>query len=338
MINIPNIKEIYDRIADDLRTRLGLTDTQLKSVLGAFASVIAAEVKLIYLTQSDIQKNLFPDTSDSELNGGTLEHFGRIYLNREPTPATEGVFNASVIGTIGSVLPAGLTFKSNDTSKNPGQIYLLDNEYTLSGTGDIIEIRSEGGGVDYDLSINDTLTITEPIIGVDQIITITEIVEQPFAAESSDDYRRAILDAIQLEPQGGAKTDYRIWSSDANGVRFVYPYVKENEAGTVQVYVEASLSDSTDGLGTPTAAIIKDAIKDNLEIYLYDIRPFVDGADLPRNKNDILYLAGLQSVVTGVLEASNFFSDFEMFVDGVSKTSDVFNRENIPYLRNVNYV
>jgi len=389
MIKIPNINEIYERVADDLRTRLGLTDTQLKTVLDAFASVQASEIKLLYLFISNIQKNLFPDTADSEYNGGTLEHFGRIYLNREPNPATEGIFNSSVTGEAGSILPSGLNFKSNDTSKNPGRVYILDNEYTLTGTDDVIQIRSESGGVNYDLSVNDTLTITQPIIGVDNLITITEVVQQPLSAETQDDYRGEILQSIQLEPQGGSKTDYRVWSS-TGGVRLVYPYVKDLDSGTVQIYVEATTSDSSDGLGTPTQAIlnnvldvldfdpddskptnqrgrrpiqavlevlpielipidveivglqnstqiVKSAIRENLELYLYDIRPFVSGADLQRNKNDILYVAGLQSVVTGVLESSNFFVDFEMLVDGESERSTIFEREKIPYLRNVNY-
>ena len=56
---------------------------------------------------------------------------------------------------------------------------------------------------------------------------------------------------------------------------------------------------------------------------------------LLRNKNDILYSARLQSVVTDVLDASNFFTSFEMRVNGVLLNSFQFGGANIPYLRNL---
>lgn len=387
MADIRTTSEIYTNISNDLRNKLGLADNDLKKVLDAVALSLAGEFKLLYLYLADIQNNLFPDTADTSENGGTLERQGDIYLNRNLNPATSGLFNVLVTGEIGSTLRSGLTFKSNDDSLNPGNLYVLDQEVILVGN-DVIEIRSLEGGVEQLLEVLDTLTITEPVIGVDKIVTVDGIVSQPLAAESVEDYRISILQAIQLEPQGGAKTDYRIWASDAQGVRFSYPYVKDGEAGTVQVYVEATKEDSTDDNGTPSAALLSDvedviefdpdvtidtnsrgrrpiqatvevlpiipipvdviitglnetspdienAINANLVEFLTDIRPFVAGADLSRNKNDILYSAKLQSVVTDVLEASNFFTDFNITVQGVGQSSFLFTRENIPYLRDL---
>jgi siroheme synthase (precorrin-2 oxidase/ferrochelatase) len=189
-----------------------------------------------------------------------------------------------------------------------------------------------------------------------------------------------------LEPQGGSKSDYRIWASDAAGVRFVYPYIKDSDGGTVQIFVESS-----DNGGIPSQSIlddveevinfdpdetrplsersrrpvqanlevlpidpidveinitglvdssteIREAIELNLIAFLNNIRPFVDGADLLRNKNDILFTARLQGVVTDVLSADNFFNDFNMLVDGGTQTSFIFAREKIPNLINVNYL
>jgi hypothetical protein len=93
---------------------------------------------------------------------------------------------------------------------------------------------------------------------------------------------------------------------------------------------EAGLEDNTPA--------IRSAIETNLIEYLLNIRPFVDGADLLRNKNDILYAARLQGVITDVLEPDNFFNDFSLLVDGVTQTSFIFSRENIPQLTNVNYL
>jgi uncharacterized phage protein gp47/JayE len=391
MREIPSLVDIKSTIANDLKTKLNLTDSNLKYVLDAMDSVLAAQFKLVYLYLSDVQNNIFPDTADIEANGGTLERLGRIYLNRNPRPATNGIFKVSVTGTAGGFLRSGLTFKSNENSKNPGQMFVLDADYTMTGTNDEIEIRSLGAGTDYDLNLNDQLTITEPVIGVDNLVIVFEIVEQPIASENIEVYRQNILDAIQLEPQGGSRTDYRLWSNDAQGVRKVYPYVENGNAGTVQVFVEATIENSIDEHGTPSTSLlnnvsdvilldpdetkplnergripiqanletlpisivpvdviitglfddstsVRDAIKSNLDSYLLDVRPYIAGADLPRSKNDILYSGRLQSVVTDVLSSSNFFTSFDMQVDGVSVNSYEFEGGFIPYLRNVNYV
>lgn len=388
MAYIPTILELYQNISNDLKSKLNLSDDDLKKVLDAFALVIAAQLKLNYLSLSDIQNNIFPDTADSAINGGTLDRHGLIQLNRLQKPATNGVFEVSVVSVIGSQLRSGLTFKSNDDSLNPGKIYILDSEEITTTNPQTIEIRSIDGGIDFGLDIGNSLTITEPVIGVEQNVVVSAIISQPLAAESEDSFRKAIIDSIQLEPQGGSKTDYRLWAADAQGVRNSYPYVKDGEAGTVQVFVEATVIDSIDSNGTPSQPIldevaaviefdpditkplsergrrpiqarlevlpivinpvdvtitslnintveIQNSIRENIKQYLIDVRPFVAGGDLARNKNDILYSARVQSVVTDVLDASNFFSDFLVFVNGVQQNSYLFSKENIPYLRNL---
>lgn len=390
MAYIPTISDLYANIAADLKNKLNLSDDELKKVLDVFALVLAGQLKLNYLSLSDIQNNVFPDTADSAENGGTLDRQGLIQLNRLQRPATSAVYNISVNAVIGSVLRSGLTFKSNDNSLNPAKIFILDVELITTTNPQIVEIRSIDGGIDYLLQINDLLTITEPVIGVEQIVSVSEIIEQPLAAESEADYRKAIIDSIQLEPQGGSKTDYRLWAADAQGVKNSYPYVKDGEAGTVQVFVEATESDSIDGNGTPSQAIldevaeviefdpdvtrplsergrrpiqatietlpiltnpvdvtiaglmtntveIQNTIRENIKQYLTEVRPFVAGGDLARNKNDILYAAKIQTVVTGVIDSANFFTDLLVNINGVQQTSYLFSKENIPYLRNLNF-
>ena len=382
---IPSMQEIKESISNDFKSRLNLLSNNLKRFLNAFSIVESAKFKLLYLFLQDIQNNIFADTADLEANGGTLERMGRIYLGRNPRAATVGVFNLSVNGVAGSVLRSGLTFKSNENSLSPGQLYVLDLEYSLTGTSDVIEVRSLGAGSEFDLNELDELTITEPVLGVNQIVTVSEVVEQPRAGESIEAYRQAILNSFQLEPQGGSRTDYRIWASDAQGVRAVYPYVKNGEPGTVQVYVE-----STEGDGVPSNTLLQDvedviyfdpdesrplnergripiqanlevlpielvpvtltitglsqdtttvrnAIQSNIELYLKDIRPFVSGADLARNRNNVLYAARLQSVATDVLDNSNFFTSLSMTVNGNSVSSYQFNLGFVPKLVSITY-
>jgi len=386
---IPTIIELKEQIGNDLKNRLNLTDDQLRKVVDAFASVQAAQVKLLYLYLSDIQNNIFPDTADPASIGGQLERIGLIYLNRQPFPATSGLYDIEVIGESGSTLRNGLTFKSNDDSRNPGFLFVLDSEETLNGSN-IFEIRALVSGLDSLLDVGDNLTITEPVLGVDQTVTVTEITTEPKAAETEDEYRKAILDAIQLEPQGGSRTDYKLWSQDAQGVRDVYPYVKDSDAGIVQIFVEATPEDSIDGEGTPSQALldevedvieqdpddtkpteergrkpiqaflemlpielrvvdieivgladnsqeVKDRINEVLKDFLYDIRPYIAGADLARDKNDILYNAKVQAAVSDSLTSGNYFSNLIVFVDGIATDAYLFDKGNIPQFRNITY-
>lgn len=388
---IPTIQQITANVANDFKNKLNLSTEYLKRVLNAMSAVFSAEMYLAYLYLSDIQNNIFPDTATTEDNGGTLERQGLIYLNRRIFPASIGVFNLSVIGVAGSVLRANITFKSNEGTLNPGQVYVLDSEYTLTGTNDVIEVRSIGSGSNYRLNVTDNLTITEPVIGVDKTVSVYSIIEQPKAGETIELYRQAILNAIQLEPQGGSRADYRQWATDAQGVRLVYPYVADVTTGVVSIYVEAVLVDSLDGKGTPTTTILNDvlevinydpdiskpiyergrkpvqafpnvlpislvpvdvtiiglnentpsvqqAIQNSIDAMLYKIRPFIAGADLLRNKNDVLYYGRVQSVITDSLTNGNFFNDLDLKVDGNSINVYEFDLGNIPFLNSINFL
>jgi len=388
---IPNITQLNTNIAGDLKNKLNLSNNPLKRVLNALALVLSDQFYLAYLYLRDIQDNIFVDTATTAEFGGSLERQGLIYLNRGMFPDSIGVFKLSVDGVAGSVLRANLTFKSNEGTLNPGQVYVLDSEYICTGTADEIEVRSIGAGVAYNLNVADNLTITEPVIGVDKTVTVTEVVEQPKAGETVELYRQAILSAIQLEPQGGSRADYRQWATDAQGVRLVYPYVRDGEPSNLDVYVEATLVDSTDGKGTPSSTILDDVeevlnydpdiskpiyergrkpaqaflnvlpivlvpidvqitdlsdssaavqatIQSALEDMLYRVRPFISGADLQRNKNDILYYGKVQSVVTESLVNGNFFNLLKMYVDGNEEVSYEFTLGNVPYLNNLTFV
>lgn len=391
MRRIPTLESLQQALENDLKRNLNITDYELKKTLSAMSASISAQLKLLYLYLGDIQNNVFPDTADLEANGGTLERLGRIYINRNPRPSTGGVFVVRLSGIDGSVLRSAITFKSNEDSKNPNQLFISDNEYILNGVDDFVEIRSLGSGLDFDLSIGDRLTITEPIAGIDKTVVVSEIIENPRTEESIEVYRQNIIDAIQLEPQGGSKTDYILWSSDAQGVRKVYPYVSNNNAGTVNVFVEATIENSIDGKGTPTQALldevleviefdpdetkptyergrrpiqanvvtlpitlvpvditiqglnnsstaVRDSLSQNLDNFIRSVRPYIAGADLPRDRNNVLNQGRLQAVATDVLDNSNFFQDFILSVQGVQVSSYEFTQGNIPFLNNITYV
>jgi uncharacterized phage protein gp47/JayE len=387
---IPTIAQLYTKLSSDIKSQLGIIGALVKFVINAFSGVIAAQLKLLYLYQVDVQNNQFPDTADTAANGGTLERQGQIYLNRQPFPATAGIFTASVTGSLGALIPSGTTFKSDGGTLSPGNLYATTADYYLPGTSGVISLTALNAGASYLLNIADTLTMTAPILGVDASAAITAITTNPVDAEDPEVYRQLILNAIRLQPQGGSKTDYRLWSADADGVRTVYPYVKNGEAGTVQVYVEAVTVDSTDGKGTPSSGLLTEVaavltfnpdttiptnmrgrlpIQANLEVlpivpipvdvittglsftnsgivaavltnliaYLYSVRPYIAGCDLPGDQNNLLTTVQLQSTVNDSIGSNNTFINFAMYVNGVQLNVFTFSLGNIPYLRNVTY-
>lgn len=237
----------------------GITiSTNKKVALRAFAAAQAAQAWLQYRVLGFVQKNVWPDTADTESKGGTLERFGRIKLGRNPNSAVAGQYTVSVTGTIAATIPAQTTFKSNDDALNPGIIYILDSAYTMTATIDYIVLRALTQGDAGQLQIGNKLTATAPIYLVDSLATVTAEAVQPLAAESIEDYRTRILNAFRIEAQGGSPGDYRIWSGDAQGVEKVYPYAKPGEVSANNIFIEATIADSSDGKGTPTQAIIDD--------------------------------------------------------------------------------
>jgi uncharacterized phage protein gp47/JayE len=257
---MPNtIAQIYAQVKADLEAQMQSQIPLIgKSMLRVYALVQASKIWLIYLAIELVQKNIFVDTADPESMGGTLQRFGRVKLNREPFQATAGEYLVTVTGTIGGIIPASQTFKSNDDSNSPNYLFILDNAYTLVATTDTITLRALTAGLDAKLVVGDKLTSTAPMAQVDSLVTVTNETIEPRAAEDLEDYRNATILAFQLEPQGGAGGDYTIWSADAQGVKSIYPYAKTGVFGEIDLYVEATIADSIDGNGTPSAQLLLD--------------------------------------------------------------------------------
>ena len=259
MTVIPTYIELYNGILSDLETQMQVSVPIFgKNFLRALAVVQDGKLWLYYKAIANVQKNIFIDTAEPESIGGTLERFGRVKLNREPFSARAGEYVVTVTGSIGAIIPAQSTFKSDDTVINSGKLFILDSAFTLVATTDSITIRALEAGNDSKLNIGDTLTATAPIALVDSIVTVSAETIEPSAEENIEDYRDKALDAYRLEPQGGAATDYRLWSADAQGVKQSYPYAKTGVVNEINLFVEATIADSIDGKGTPSALLLTD--------------------------------------------------------------------------------
>lgn len=275
MINLPTTQELFNSVKLNLEAELNIQiPTFGKTFLYAFCGVFAASLKLFYLTIGKVQKNIFVDTADSEANGGTLERWGRVKLGRNPFPARASQYEVQITGDIGAVIPSQTTFRSDDNSLNPNILFVLDEPFTMTATTELITIRCLTAGLEGKLEVSDTLTATAPIIGANENVIVTSEIIEPLPAETLEQYRQITIDSFQLEPQGGAGTDYRLWSTDAEGVAQTYPYAKSGESNVVEVFVEATILASTDGKGTPSTSILND---------VRDVIEFNPDTDLPIN-------------------------------------------------------
>jgi hypothetical protein len=391
MINIPTFTQLYNQVKADYEAELGVVLPAFgQNVLRVKAVVLAGQLKLFYLMVALTQKNIFVDTADPESIGGTLERFGRVKLGRNPFPAVQGQYLVSVTGSAGAVIPASTTFKSDDSSLNPARIYQLDTAYTLTGSTGNITVRALVAGIESKLQSGDTLTSTAPLANVNSSVEVVSESVQPLAAENIEEYRAKAIQAYQLEPQGGAPSDYIVWAADAQGVRKTYPYARDGFSNEINVFIEATEADSTDGRGTPGVAILNEVeeviefdpnttqpltergrrplglfkanvlpvttLAVDIEIVNYDgltveiqtqifnsvkeairqVRPFVAGADVLANKNDILNVLKIAFMIQDAVPQS-VYESLSFMVDGTEYSTFVFQNGDIPYLNTITY-
>lgn len=305
MITLPTLKELYEGIKTDIETELGVNiPTYGKVFLNAFAAVQAGKLWLNYVLLGKVQKNIFADTADPESLGGTLERFGRVKIGRDPYGAVSGQYIVSVTGSIGAIIPESTTLKSNDDSFNPSILYIVDTSFTLTATTDYVTVRCLMAGGGGKLLVGDQLTFTAPIALVNKGAIVETETITPLSAETTEDYRDVVLNSFRLEPQGGAPVDFRLWASDASGVRETYPYRSLTQLAEVDIYVEANLSDSTDGKGTPSTPILNDVSSlielnpdTTLDINLRGRRPMgvfvVNSLPIELKQVDIIVVGGI---------------------------------------------
>lgn len=259
MNTLPTLSQLYTNALNDLESQYSVTISLTKKVaLRAFAAMEAGQLWLMYKRIGFLQKNIWVDTADPEALGGTLERFGRIRLGRNPYPAVAGQYYVTITGSIGATIDAQTTFKSSDTSLSPGYLFILDSAYTLVATTDTILLRALTPGTQSKLAIGDTLNSTSPIPLVNNPAVVSSEFVQPLASETIEHYRAETNNSFQIESQGMSAGDIRIWSGDAQGVKSVYPYAKSGDSNSTNVFVEATVADSTDGKGTPSQTILDD--------------------------------------------------------------------------------
>ncbi len=253
-VQIPTIEDLTEQIVNDIATSFNKDAADIGDTYRVWAKVQAGKLYQLYLGANLVQKNVFPDLADLE----TLIRYGEIIIGRAPEPAGAGSYSVRVNGEIGAVIAASTQFVADDNTDAAGFLYVLDAEVTLAATAENITLRALEAGTESRLIELDTVSSLSPIADVESQGTVISITTEPTAGETTEDYRSDVIDGMQLEPQGGSPSDWRLWCADVAEIRKVYPYLKPTSPNDVIIYVEVTAANTAPGQpdGVPTQAVL----------------------------------------------------------------------------------
>jgi uncharacterized phage protein gp47/JayE len=203
----PTLKELIERIEQDVTSRLGTGQPARISLMRVLARGIAGIAHGLYGYIDTKEKNFLPDTGDDESVLRWANLFGITRL--APMPAHGTVL---ATGTNGSVIPAGRELRSS-----AGVLFRVDADTSVSGGTATIPVTAVDRGISGNLPAGVSLTFTQPVDGVLSVVTV----QQPGMVggsdiESIDALRVRVLDRMKAPPKGGAASDYVQWAKDAH--------------------------------------------------------------------------------------------------------------------------
>lgn len=234
------ISDINTLIYNQLETQFAKTFPILpKSFIRVLTKTLAGIFIILYKSAGWIFLQMFVSTAsfeDIEIGGkiiNPLKEWGRLCGVGDPIPATQTELALSVtVNDVGEVLLAGTQFSSTLN----GIIYITEQNYTLSADPTSINVIAVTAGTIGNLEVDDVLTLVNTLGIIENDATITAVVTTAVDTETETNYRRRIKERFQLQPQGGAYSDYRIWASDVAGVQQTFIYAGDPPSN-VMIYV-----------------------------------------------------------------------------------------------------
>lgn len=250
MTPIPTINELYLHMLGLYETQGSITLSSFgKSFIRVSSKVMAMQLRLLYTVLGKVERNMFADTCDIP----TLIRIGIVKIGRPPYQAVQGKYVVDVTGPAGATIAANTIFKSNDDSRSPGLMYVLDTAYVLTGAGDHITLRALTGGTAARLNTGDELTATQPLGLVDSVVTVSSEDTVPVDAENIDVvYRKIVLASFRSLSGSWSALDYRLVGSNVLGVQQIYAYNKSGVNNEIDVFIEATTDIDPTGAPSPT--------------------------------------------------------------------------------------
>jgi uncharacterized phage protein gp47/JayE len=252
MSSIPTVQEIKEQVLSDIESELnGETPSLPVSVFEIIAVAIGGALYSVYKFGQWIRRQIFVITADDD---AVLERGNEYGLT--PTPATKGLFQATLTGVDGTVINSGEIFTKGNFA------YETTNLAVISGGVATVTFEPLLFGSDSNLLVSDELELSTPIIGLDNIATITQVIVSGSNQESINDFKQRIINRQQTPPQGGSVPDYVQWSTEVPGIVEAFPF--RVAPGNIVVY--GITNDNTD----ETTRIPDSSKRTELETYLND--------------------------------------------------------------------
>lgn len=251
------VDEIYNLIMEQMKSEIGENIPILpKSFISIFSKVLAGIFMILYKSCSWIFLQIFVSTASFDeitVLGNKITpliEWGRLIGIGDPAPATQAKITAIVnVKSIGSTMFSGTQFIS---SLN-GLTYITTKSYTFNSEEETIELTCSESGSKGNMHKGDTLNISSPLSSIEGTITVNDLISVGTDRENETSYREKIKNRFQLQPQGGALSDYRQWSKEVEGVANAYIYT--GDPGNVTIYILADSSVYEDRI--PDDALLK---------------------------------------------------------------------------------
>ncbi len=351
-LNIPSTQINTEQNLDNLESNIGQeSPINDKAFLRVLAALEALGFTTLYKFMAERSKQNLVLTA----TGTDLENLGREYdVIKKPAEAT--ILGISIPGTDGSVVPTTISYIGAPN----GVRYFPDSSAIVSGGVALSDVAAEILGVDGNLNVGDTLSISTQVPGVESTATVTEVINTGANEEDQEVYRARVLFVIRNPIGGGNAPDYKRWAEEVSGVSRAYPFSGKAFGdpsaalpGDRIVYVQVDESIQIDGIApqaildevrstinndpetgltrpplgltdstlyiesirvAPFNVIISGLvigsdffakatadIETGVTTYFKTVRSFVDGIDLPSERNDIITPVSISEIVQGIV-------------------------------------
>ena len=238
MQQLPTTEETRDVIIARIESELGKRVPFLpKSPIRVIATAVAGIQALVYKFVAWVLLQQFVRSCDfdpASVNGATVSpliEWGILIGVGPPKPAknAELAINVTVKSVGTGFIPKGEQLIANQN----GFTYSLLQPIDLTTVGiQTVTVRSVqdpegnfGAGSESTLDVGSTLNFVNRLSSsLENQAVVDSIIELGIDSETEANYRDRVLERFQVQPQGGATIDYRLWSREVPGVLQAYPY------------------------------------------------------------------------------------------------------------------
>lgn len=261
----PTLTQLFNRSIAIINSKIPGADALLqKSILRIIALVISEMINGNYGYLQFLSLQLFATTCEDEFLA-TLASIRNI-IKKSAMKASGTV---TCTGTNGSVITIGTQLQRAD-----GVFYVVTQDIAISSGTAAVIVEAQDVGELGNADTTTVLTFVTPPLGVNS----TGIVASPGLAggtniETDDQLRARYLEFIQNPPQGGAKSDYKLWAESVQGVTVAFVYPIEFGLGTVTVrFLVEPTPSNPNGIPTPDdVQRVKDYIETKRPVTALDV-------------------------------------------------------------------